>query len=146
MESTGFCRIIDQVVSFCVARLVQNPVSTQSRVRGRRRIISGEAWTEKKASWSYHLDRHLNQVLWTMDGNFQLNRMKKNSDPDDVSLCQGRAYFPLESDLQQYLKIVPITKEVRCLSPGTTSITNQSNLEIYLHLPQGCEQAGPEEV
>jgi len=59
-----------------------------------------------------------------MDGNFQLNRMKKNSDPDDVSLCQGKAYFPLESDLQQYLKIVPITKEVRFLLPGTTSITN----------------------
>jgi len=53
-------------------------------------------------------------LQWTLDGNFQLNRFKKNSDPDDVSLCQGRAYFPLESDFQKYLGIVPITKEVRC--------------------------------
>ena len=82
----------------------------RNRVRKKRRFISGERELNKRASSSDQFDRHLNQVLWTTDGNFQLNRFKKNSDPDDVSLCQGRAYFPLESSLQEYLVLVPNTK------------------------------------
>ncbi|KAJ7460424.1 hypothetical protein B0H11DRAFT_1924017 [Mycena galericulata] len=51
--------------------------------------------------------RHLNQSQRTLDGNHQCNQFSKNTDPDDVSLCAGKAYFPLDSTYQQYLKSVP---------------------------------------
>jgi hypothetical protein len=47
--------------------------------------------------------RHLLQLQRTLDGNFQLNRMKKNSDPDDVSLCKGKGHFPEHGVLERYL-------------------------------------------
>ncbi|KAJ7743253.1 hypothetical protein DFH07DRAFT_777465 [Mycena maculata] len=51
--------------------------------------------------------RHLNQSQRTLDGNHQCNQFSKNTDPDDVSLCAGKAYFPVDSTYQQYLKSVP---------------------------------------
>ncbi|KAJ7939584.1 hypothetical protein B0H13DRAFT_1587010, partial [Mycena leptocephala] len=43
---------------------------------------------------------HLRQVYLqrTLDGNHQCNQFSKNTDPDDVSLCAGKAYFPLDSE------------------------------------------------
>ncbi|KAJ7776208.1 hypothetical protein B0H16DRAFT_1302413 [Mycena metata] len=55
--------------------------------------------------------RHLNQSQRTLDGNHQCNQFSKNTDPDDVSLCAGKAYFPLEKDYQAYLKSVPTSTE-----------------------------------
>ncbi|KAJ7136196.1 hypothetical protein C8R46DRAFT_1322335 [Mycena filopes] len=56
--------------------------------------------------------RHLNQSQRTLDGNFQCNQFNKNTDPDDVSLCAGKGYFPLDSDYKEYLARVPVSKEV----------------------------------
>jgi hypothetical protein len=56
--------------------------------------------------------RHLNQSQRTLDGNHQCNQFSKNTDPDDVSLCAGKAYFPLDSEYQQYLKSVPTSTAV----------------------------------
>ncbi|KAJ6558994.1 hypothetical protein B0H10DRAFT_1846219, partial [Mycena sp. CBHHK59/15] len=42
----------------------------------------------------------------------QCNQFSKNTDPDDVSLCAGKAYFPLDSEYQDYLKSVPTSTEV----------------------------------
>jgi hypothetical protein len=58
--------------------------------------------------------RHLLQSQMTLDGNFQLNRMKKNSDPDDVSLCKGKGHFPEHSQLDEYLKRVSKYREEVC--------------------------------
>ncbi|KAK6997020.1 CxC2 domain-containing protein [Favolaschia claudopus] len=55
--------------------------------------------------------RHLNQSQRTLDGNHQCNQFSKNNDPDDVSLCNGKGYFPLDSEYQEYLKKVPATAE-----------------------------------
>ncbi|KAJ7116742.1 hypothetical protein C8R46DRAFT_1170407 [Mycena filopes] len=56
--------------------------------------------------------RHLNQSQRTLDGNHQCNQFSKNTDPDDVSLCAGRAYFPLDSEYQKYLAEVPNSTEM----------------------------------
>ncbi|KAJ7244515.1 hypothetical protein C8J57DRAFT_1476804 [Mycena rebaudengoi] len=58
-----------------------------------------------------HNLRHLNQSQRTLDGNFQCNRFIKNSDPDDVSLCAGKGYFPLETEYKTYLASIPVSKE-----------------------------------
>ncbi|KAJ7460506.1 hypothetical protein B0H11DRAFT_1923908 [Mycena galericulata] len=58
----------------------------------------------------HHL-RHLNQSQRTLDGNFQCNQFNKNTDPDDVSLCAGKGYFPLDSEYKEYLARVPPSKE-----------------------------------
>ncbi|KAF7371602.1 CxC2 domain-containing protein [Mycena venus] len=54
----------------------------------------------------HHL-RHLNQLQRTLDGNHQCNQFNKNNDPDDVSLCGGKAYFPNHDEYQAYLAKVP---------------------------------------
>ncbi|KAJ7495577.1 hypothetical protein FB451DRAFT_1164304 [Mycena latifolia] len=56
--------------------------------------------------------RHLNQSQRTLDGNHQCNQFSKNTDPDDVSLCAGKGYFPLDSKYQEYLQSVPKSTEV----------------------------------
>ncbi|KAJ7903284.1 hypothetical protein B0H13DRAFT_1882134 [Mycena leptocephala] len=55
--------------------------------------------------------RHLNQSQRTLDGNFQCKQFNKNTDPDDVSLCAGKGYFPLESEYKEYLGKIPVSKE-----------------------------------
>ncbi|KAK7016485.1 CxC2 domain-containing protein [Favolaschia claudopus] len=47
----------------------------------------------------------------TLDGNFQCNQYKKNSNPDDVSLCKGKAHFPVDRDYRAYLKEDPGSTE-----------------------------------
>ncbi|KAJ6470132.1 hypothetical protein C8R47DRAFT_1222765 [Mycena vitilis] len=55
--------------------------------------------------------RHTNQSQRTLDGNFQCNQFTKNTDPDDVSLCAGQGYFPLDSAYKEYIKSIPVSKE-----------------------------------
>jgi hypothetical protein len=61
---------------------------------------------------SFFVFSHLNQSQRTLDGNFQCNQFNKNTDPDDVSLCAGKGYFPLDSEYKEYLARIPISKEV----------------------------------
>ncbi|KAJ7716285.1 hypothetical protein B0H16DRAFT_1801604 [Mycena metata] len=58
----------------------------------------------------HHL-RHVNQSQRTLDGNFQCNQFSKNTDPNDVSLCEGKGYFPLDSKYKEYLASIPVSKE-----------------------------------
>ncbi|KAJ7067568.1 hypothetical protein C8F01DRAFT_1342702 [Mycena amicta] len=55
--------------------------------------------------------RHLNQVQRTLDGNFQCNQFNKNTDPDDVSLCAGKGYFPPDDKYRAFLATIPLSKE-----------------------------------
>ncbi|KAJ6570001.1 hypothetical protein B0H10DRAFT_2238043 [Mycena sp. CBHHK59/15] len=59
-------------------------------------------------SWS---DTSSSESQRTLDGNFQCNQFNKNTDPDDVSLCEGKGYFPLDSEYRQYMGRVPVSKE-----------------------------------
>ncbi|KAF9471316.1 hypothetical protein BDN70DRAFT_939041 [Pholiota conissans] len=51
--------------------------------------------------------RHLNHTLLTLDGNFHLNRYKKNSSSDDYSLYSGHSYYPKDSEFKAYLRSLP---------------------------------------
>jgi hypothetical protein len=82
--------------------------------------------------------RHLLQLQRTLDGNFQLNRMKKNSDPDDISLCNGKGHFPKHSTLDQYLASIDYKEEVNKLLSLCLQSPNKS-LEIELCKLEGME-------
>lgn len=69
--------------------------------------------------------RHLNQSQRTLDGNHQCNQFSKNTDPDDVSLCAGEAYFPLDSEYQEYLKSVPKSTEVYIFPCAVTRVSDR---------------------
>ena len=59
--------------------------------------------------------RHLNQTQYTADGNHHSNKYSKNTDPDDVSLCDGKAYFPNDAEYNEYIRNLPSTAlEVSC--------------------------------
>ncbi|KAJ6480334.1 hypothetical protein C8R45DRAFT_933262 [Mycena sanguinolenta] len=54
---------------------------------------------------------HLNQSQRTLDGNFQCNQFNKNTDPNDISLCAGKGYFPIDSEYKEYLNKILVSKE-----------------------------------
>jgi hypothetical protein len=56
--------------------------------------------------------RHAIQLYLALDGNFRLQKKKKNNDPDDVALMKGLGCFPLDSPFQDYLDRVGESKEV----------------------------------
>jgi hypothetical protein len=56
--------------------------------------------------------RHVIQLYKSIDGNFRLQKKKKNDDPDDVALMEGLGYFPPDPEYQEYLKRVGESKEV----------------------------------
>ena len=89
-------------------------------------------------------------MLHTADGNHHANKFSKNSDPDEVSLFNGRGTFPEDSNFQKYIKNLPgaeVAEEVCELSLFfLTPILIDHKLEIDMFLSQGCEQAKPEEV
>jgi hypothetical protein len=47
-----------------------------------------------------------------LDGNFQLNQMMKDSDPDDISLFCGKGHFPEHSVLEHYLAVAKSKAQV----------------------------------
>lgn len=50
---------------------------------------------------------HLIQTQYTADGNHHSNKYAKNTDPDDVSLYDGRAYYPNDAEYRDYIKNLP---------------------------------------
>ena len=110
-------RIVDQETLSCTARPAQSQVSILRRDGNQHHLslgrISTAVSTNTFADRGLGCHRHLNQSQKTLDGNFQCNKMKKNSDPDDVSLCQGNAYFPKDDLYKAYLRTVPKSEEVR---------------------------------
>ena len=55
------------------------------------------------------LQSHLNQTQYTADGNHHSNKYLKNTDPNDVSLCDGKAYFPNDAEYNEYIWNLPST-------------------------------------
>ena len=53
------------------------------------------------------LSRHLIQTQYTADGNHHSNKYAKNTNPDDVSLYDGRAYYPNNAEYQEYIRNLP---------------------------------------
>ncbi|KIM71232.1 hypothetical protein PILCRDRAFT_81407 [Piloderma croceum F 1598] len=58
--------------------------------------------------------KHIIQLYKSINGNFQLQKKKKNDDPDDVALMEGLGYFPPDLGYQEYLKRVGESKECTC--------------------------------
>ncbi|KAF8955089.1 hypothetical protein BDZ97DRAFT_1968746 [Flammula alnicola] len=50
---------------------------------------------------------HLQQTQLTADGNHHSNKYRKNTDPDDISLYEGKAYFPNDLEYREYVKNLP---------------------------------------
>ncbi|KAK7006975.1 hypothetical protein R3P38DRAFT_2554914 [Favolaschia claudopus] len=59
----------------------------------------------------FNSEPNASSIQRTLDGNFQCNQYKKNSNPDDVSLCKGKAHFPVDRDYRAYLKENPGSTE-----------------------------------
>ncbi|KAK0211996.1 hypothetical protein IW262DRAFT_1467410 [Armillaria fumosa] len=55
--------------------------------------------------------KHINQQNIALDGNFHQNKTIKNSDPDNISLFEGKAYFPKDAAYKAYLKTTKPTQE-----------------------------------
>ncbi|KAK0468813.1 hypothetical protein IW261DRAFT_1345797 [Armillaria novae-zelandiae] len=55
--------------------------------------------------------KHINQQNLALDGNFHQNKTIKNSDPDNISLFEGKAYFPKDAAYKAYLKTTKPTQE-----------------------------------
>ena len=55
------------------------------------------------------LQSHLNQTQYTADRNHHSNKYVKNTNPDDVSLCDGKAYFPNDTEYSEYIQKLPST-------------------------------------
>ncbi|KAJ7304705.1 hypothetical protein DFH08DRAFT_825282 [Mycena albidolilacea] len=60
----------------------------------------------------WEISCHCNQSQRTLDGNFQCNQYNKNTDPDDISLCAGKGYFPPDDEYKAYLAKIPVSREV----------------------------------
>jgi len=58
------------------------------------------------------IPRHVIQLFLAIDGNFRLQKKKKNDDPDDVALMEGLGYFPPDIRYRDYLARVGDSKEV----------------------------------
>ncbi|TDL14301.1 hypothetical protein BD410DRAFT_734301 [Rickenella mellea] len=70
--------------------------------------------------------RHTETIFLSLDGNFRLQRKKKNNDPDDIALIKG-AYFPDGQEYKDYLrKVGDNTPEVPTFHPA-------------LHLTSECD-------
>jgi len=41
------------------------------------------------------------------NGNHHANKFSKNSDPDDISLFDGKGTFPEDSEFRKYIKNLP---------------------------------------
>ena len=55
---------------------------------------------------------HKYTLFLSVDGNFRLQRKNKNSDPDDVALNNGHAYFVKSADFENYLNVVQPSDDV----------------------------------
>lgn len=104
--------------------------------------------TDLEPADSIDLNRHLHQERMTADGNHQSCQYEKNTDPDDVSLSSGNAYFPNDEVYKAYLKIVPKKEDV---SNSPHILMDSATdwvliLEIDLQLSKRGQQARPQEV
>jgi len=90
--------------------------------------------------------RHKFTLFVSVDGNFRLQRKRKNDDPEDFALNGGRAYFVEDEQYQQYLQFVDKPKEVRPNSSGNIpddELTLFSEMWLYApscKSPAKCDQ------
>ena len=59
--------------------------------------------------------RHATTLYLSADGHFGLMQKAKNNDPEDLSLLEGKGFFPPEGPYQEYIAQAGESKEV-CLS------------------------------
>ena len=91
------------------------------------------------------ISRHALQLYLSLNGNFRLQKKKKNNDPDDVTLMKGLTGFPPESPFQDYLLRVGESKEVSCKFPVLNMLLIFVFVlckEMHLRALKCCKHAG----
>lgn len=51
--------------------------------------------------------RYIDALTYSIDGNFHLGSKAKDTDPDDIALSEGAAYFVNTKDFKTYLEKSP---------------------------------------
>lgn len=90
--------------------------------------------------------RHLHQWRLTADGNHQCNKYQKNNDPDDISLFNGKAYFPTQQNYLAHLKNFPQKFQVEVRRSYLRHICIDSLLENSLRLFKGGKSARSQKI
>ncbi|KAF8803122.1 hypothetical protein BYT27DRAFT_7226149 [Phlegmacium glaucopus] len=77
--------------------------------------------------------RHLNQTQYMADGNHHSNKYSKNTDPNDVSLYNGTAYFPEDTTYQEFLRNIPngASEKVPC---DHLNVANKQNRKKFKNM------------
>jgi len=75
----------------------------------------------------HSLHRHKFTLFLALDGNFRLNQIAKQSDPDDVPLNKGNAYFVNADQYRQFLERY---------DDSSTHVSNINPPLIMLPLPE----------
>jgi hypothetical protein len=92
---------------------------------------------------------HLIQTQYTADGNHHSNKYSKNTDPDDISLYNGTAYFPEDTAYREFVRNMP-NKAPEAGRPLIDRLALLliliSSLEGTLRPSERCEQAEPQKV
>lgn len=80
--------------------------------------------------------RHKFTLFLSIDGNFRLQRKRKNDDPEDFALNGGRAYFVEDEQYQRYLQSVDNSKDV-CTYSSENLPDDERTLfsEMWLYAP-----------
>lgn len=91
-------------------------------------------------------DRHLNQLQVTLDGNHHMNLTSKNTNPNDISLMGASAYFPLDTEYNNYLEKSPNPQTVSGSHYVVSRLMSNWIVEIHMRLPEGRQQPESKEV
>jgi hypothetical protein len=79
------------------------------------------------------IDRWLYTRSETLDGNFQINKLKTKKPLDDVALADGKAFMVKEEEYREHIRITIDEKEVSCLR-NYIAVDGQQFLHQEMHL------------
>ncbi|KAJ3565608.1 hypothetical protein NP233_g7520 [Leucocoprinus birnbaumii] len=77
------------------------------------------------------IDRHLYTLFISIDGNFRLQRKRKNNDPNDKALGEGRAYFVENAAFKAYLNsLADASKDNTKLCSNLKAVRQQDRIKF----------------
>jgi hypothetical protein len=92
--------------------------------------------------WCYHKvtypnfdpqnQRHATTLYLSADGHFGLMQKSKNNDPEDLSLLEGKGFFPPEGPYQDYIMRAGESKDVGLNSYHAGYFIKIQSLEVHM--------------
>jgi hypothetical protein len=76
--------------------------------------------------------RHATTLYLSADGHFGLMQKAKNNDPEDLSLLEGKGFFPPEGPYQEYIAQAGESKEVSLNSYQAGYLLKFNHLEVHM--------------